>query len=108
MFYKGDSFSQNVDCVLWTNLVHHQLDKSVSEGFREVFTTTVARWILGREYSEILMRFQMFLGLRQEQLSVVVKKSVKTFENLTPGEIEFIQDEPITISNCLDQDTLPK
>lgn len=54
------------------------------------------------------MSFDGFLGFGDVKLSVVIQKAVESLEDLRWSEIEFIEDDPIAISDCLNKHTLLK
>lgn len=54
------------------------------------------------------MSFDRFLCFHDLQLSVVIKKSVQGLKHLRRGKVELIEDDPVSIPDCLHQDTLLK
>ena len=49
------------------------------------------------------MWFNMLLLFWDEQLPIVIKKTIQTLENLCLGQVQLVQDKPVSFTYCLDQ-----
>ena len=49
------------------------------------------------------MRFDVLLLLRNEQLSIIIKQSVKAFQNFSFCQVELIQYEPVPFPDSLNK-----
>lgn len=68
-------------------------------------TTIEARGILGSKQHESWVGLDDFLRLGHEELSVVIKESVESFQDISGGEVQLIQDDPVAFPHGIDQNT---
>ena len=81
-----------------------KLKESVPEGSREHFSAAIlSGWVLGSKKSEPTLSHNCFLGLRQEELSVIVQDSVQRLKHISWGEVELVKNDPGSIEHCLSE-----
>ena len=81
-----------------------QFDEAVAESSREHLTSTVAAWrILCSKEHKVGVRFNNFLSFGYEKLAIVIEQSIESFENIRRRKIQFVQNDPVTFSNRLNQ-----
>lgn len=66
-------------------------------------TTVEARGILGSKQHEPWVSLDDFLCLGHKQLPVVVEESVESLQDISGGEVQLIQDDPVTFPHGVDQ-----
>lgn len=54
------------------------------------------------------MCFYNFLCFNYMQLSVVIEESIESFKNFWGRQVQLIEDDPITVTHCLHQNTFLK
>jgi hypothetical protein len=61
---------------------------------------------LSSKEHKVLVGLDGHLGLRDEKLPVVVEDSIQGLEHVARGQIQLVQDDPVTLAHGLDEDTL--
>ena len=84
------------------------LHETVSERLGEYLAAPVrgAGRVLRGEEHEVRMRGDRLLKLGDEELAVIVEKTVQRLENVRGGEVELVQDDPVPAANRLHERAL--
>lgn len=76
--------------------------KSLSQIY---LSATIEAWrILGSKQHESGMSFDNFLCLCHKQLPVVIQESVQSLQDVGGGQVQLVQDDPVTFPHGVDQD----
>jgi hypothetical protein len=88
------------------DVIEVDFEESVSERAREDLSTTVETGrVLRREEHEVGVRTDDLLRLGDDELSVVVEQSVQSLEDVGRGEVELVENDPVSSSDRSDEDT---
>lgn len=67
--------------------------------------TIVARGILGSKQHKSWMSLDDFLCLGHKELPVVIKESVESFQDISGGKVQLIQDNPVAFPHGIYQNS---
>lgn len=66
-------------------------------------TTVETRGILGSKQLESGVSLNDFLCLGHKELPVVIQQSVESLQDISGGEVQLIQDDPVALPHGVDQ-----
>ena len=79
----------------------------ISEGATEILAAGVeAGRVLRAEEAKVSVRADALAGLGQEQLAVVSEHPVERLEDLTVGEVQLVEHEPVALAHRAHQGAL--
>lgn len=70
--------------------------------------TVETRGILRSKQHEPGMSLDNFLSLSHKQLPVVIQQSVEGLQNISGGQVQLIQDDPVALPHSVNQNALNK
>ena len=101
------SLQQDLFQLVVRKIIDVKLNKTISKSSRELFSSSIqTRRVLSSEQDEVGMWFDHSVCLRNEQFTIIIKETIQSLQDLRGGKIQFIKNNPPSISQCLDQKSL--
>lgn len=83
--------------MVWSELCSYKI--------KYLSATIKTRRILGCEQHKSGMSLDDLLGLSHKQLPVVIQQPIESFQDISGGEVQLIQNDPVAFPHGIDQNT---
>lgn len=101
---------QNHAVVIWGQILKVDFSESIQEWLRESLAAwcwTRALWgVLARKHKEVRVADELLIQLRDIDCASMVQYRIETFQDRLLRQIHLIDQEPVSLFDCLQEDTI--